>query len=69
MKDYGKALADANAALALYPQSPSVNAYLERAGAFRRKGDMPAALDDLKTACRLGNGNACQFYERAAVRP
>jgi tetratricopeptide (TPR) repeat protein len=53
----------------LRDEPDNANAYLERAGAFRRKGDMPAALDDLKTACRLGNGNACQFYEPAAVRP
>lgn len=37
-------------------------AYLERAGAWRRKGNMVAALDDLKTACDLGNQQACQYY-------
>jgi len=53
----------------LREEPDNANAYLERAGAFRHKGDMPAAVNDLKTACRLGNGNACQYLERAAVRP
>lgn len=39
----------------------NANAYLERAGARRRQGEMAAALDDLQTACRLGNGNACRY--------
>lgn len=37
-------------------------AYLERAGALRRKGNLPAALDDLKKACGLGNAQACQIH-------
>jgi tetratricopeptide (TPR) repeat protein len=34
-------------------------AYLERAGANRWKGDMTAALADMKKACELGSEKAC----------
>jgi tetratricopeptide (TPR) repeat protein len=46
----------------------NANAYLERAGAFRRKGDMASAVADLKKSCDLGNGNACQIVERQGGR-
>jgi len=39
-------------------------AYLERAGANRHKGDMQSALADLKTACDLGNKQACEIQGR-----
>lgn len=46
----------------------NANAYVERAGTFRHKGNMAAALADLKKACDLGNGNACQIHDRASGR-
>jgi tetratricopeptide (TPR) repeat protein len=36
-------------------------AYLERAGAERRKGDMAAARSDIKSACDLGSAQACEI--------
>ena len=42
----------------------NANAYFGRAGAFHHKGDQVAAFTDLKKACDLGNGNACQIYDR-----
>ena len=44
----------------------NATAYLERAGTYRHKGNMPAAIGDLETACKLGNGNACQIIRQAA---
>ena len=52
--------------IALEPKN--ANAYLERAGTHRHKGDMRAALADLKSACDLGNGNACQILASQAAR-
>ncbi len=46
----------------------NANAYIERAGTFRHKGNMVAALEDLKKACDLGNSNACQIHNREASR-
>lgn len=40
------------------------DAYLERAGANRHKGDMQSALADLKNACYLGNKRACEIQRR-----
>ena len=39
-------------------------AYLERAGAYRHKGDMQRALADLDKACGLGNQPACAIQRR-----
>ena len=39
-------------------------AYLERAGAYRHKGDMQRALGDLDKACSLGNQQACAIQRR-----
>jgi tetratricopeptide (TPR) repeat protein len=49
----------------LREQPNHADAHLERAGALRRKGDMAQALDDLKTACHLGNDKACRYFEEA----
>ncbi len=40
------------------------HAYLERAGAYRHKGDMQRALADLDKACGLGNQQACAIQRR-----
>ena len=39
-------------------------AHLERAGAYRHKGDMQRALADLDKACGLGNQQACAIQHR-----
>lgn len=39
-------------------------AYLERAGAYRHKGDMQRTLADLDKACGLGNQQACAIQRR-----
>jgi len=45
-------------------ESDNGDAYLERAGASRHKGDMQSALADLKMACNLGNKKACDIQRR-----
>lgn len=55
-----------NQFIALEPRN--ANAYLERAGSHRHKGDMRSALSDLKSACDLGNGNACQILASQTKR-
>ncbi len=40
------------------------DAYLERAGANRHKGDMQSALADLRSACNLGNKQACGILKQ-----
>jgi tetratricopeptide (TPR) repeat protein len=39
-------------------------AYLERAGTYKHKGDMKSALLDLKQACDLGNPKACMILKK-----
>ena len=48
--------------IALEPNNAA--AYLERAGAYRHKGDMPGALADIDKACGLGNQEACAIQRR-----
>lgn len=48
--------------IALEPKNAS--AYLERAGAYRHKGDMQRALADIDKACDLGNQQACAIQRR-----
>ena len=43
-------------------------AYLERGGAYNRKGDRPAALADAKRACDLGTREACGIMAHARAR-
>jgi tetratricopeptide (TPR) repeat protein len=45
------------------------DAYLERGGAYHRKGDAPAALADARKACDLGNRKGCEIVGRASRRP
>ena len=40
------------------------DAYLERAGTHKLKGDMQSALTDLRTACSLGNNKACGILKQ-----
>jgi tetratricopeptide (TPR) repeat protein len=42
----------------------NADAYLERAGAYRHKGDMQSAMTDLEQSCRLGNQKACEYRKR-----
>jgi tetratricopeptide (TPR) repeat protein len=49
--------------LALEPDN--ADAYFERAGTYRHKGDMNKAFADLKRACELGNQEACRLYGRS----
>jgi tetratricopeptide (TPR) repeat protein len=51
-----------NAFLNLEPNNR--DAYLERAGAYKHKGDMQNALADLKSACDRGNGKACGILKQ-----
>lgn len=48
--------------IALEPNNAA--AYLERAGAYRHKGDMQRALADIDKACGLGNQQACAIQRR-----
>jgi tetratricopeptide (TPR) repeat protein len=48
-----------DAFLALEPLNG--DAYLERGGAYHRKGDEEAALADARKACDLGNGKGCEI--------
>lgn len=48
--------------IALEPNSAP--AYLERAGAYRHRGDMQRALADLDKACGLDNQQACAIQRR-----
>jgi tetratricopeptide (TPR) repeat protein len=43
-------------------------AYLERGGAYNRKGDRTAALADAKRACDLGTREACEIKAHARAR-
>jgi tetratricopeptide (TPR) repeat protein len=43
-------------------------AYLERGGAYRQKGDQPAAVADVRKACQLGTQEACDILLRQAAR-
>jgi tetratricopeptide (TPR) repeat protein len=49
--------------IALEPMSGQ--AYLERAGAHKAKGDMTAAFADLRKSCSLGHREACDIERRA----
>jgi tetratricopeptide (TPR) repeat protein len=40
------------------------DAYLERAGTYRHKGNMQSALADLRSACGLGNQKACDILKQ-----
>jgi len=51
-----------NAFLRLEPTNG--DAYLERAGTYKHKGDMKNALADLKAACNQGNEKACGILKR-----
>jgi tetratricopeptide (TPR) repeat protein len=51
-----------NRYLVLVPDQ--ADAYLERAGAYRRQGNMAKAFADLERSCELGNEQACRLYER-----
>ncbi len=51
-----------NQFLALEPGN--AKAYLERAGAYRRTGDMKSALADLHQACELGEQEACRLHKQ-----
>jgi tetratricopeptide (TPR) repeat protein len=62
-KAWNRILDHWNRFLALEPSH--AGAYLERAGAHRHAGNMPAALRDLTRSCELGNGKACEFQRRA----
>jgi hypothetical protein len=54
---WGEIIAYWDRFIALEPNNAA--AYLERAGAYRHKGDMQRALADLDKACGLGNQQAC----------
>ena len=51
-----------NEFLTLEPNN--AEAYLERAGAYRHKGEMKNALADLKQACDLGKEDACKILKQ-----
>lgn len=51
-----------NGFLSLEPNNG--DAYLERAGTYRHKGNMPSALADLKISCEKGNKKACDLLKR-----
>lgn len=40
------------------------DAYFERAGAYRHKGDMQSAIADLRQACTLGKEEACNILKQ-----
>jgi tetratricopeptide (TPR) repeat protein len=42
----------------------NARAYLERGGAYMRKGDSARALADAREACRLGEARACEMVRR-----
>jgi tetratricopeptide (TPR) repeat protein len=62
-RDFEGIIARWNRYIALEPMSGQ--AYLERAGAFRARGDQAAALADLRKACSLGHREACDIERRA----
>jgi tetratricopeptide (TPR) repeat protein len=51
-----------NRFLALEPNN--AEAYFERAGTHKHKGDMDSALADLDRACDLGKQEACNLRKR-----
>ena len=51
--------APADAYLLLEPGD--AKALLERAGTHKHRGDMVAACRDLRSACEMGNAEACQL--------
>ena len=53
--------------LALKPNDGT--AYLHRAGARRRKGDMTQAIADVRRACELGNTDACAIAQSLPAQP
>lgn len=44
------------------------DAYFERAGAHKQKGDMAAALEDVRKACDLGTQAACEIARRSGLQ-
>jgi tetratricopeptide (TPR) repeat protein len=51
-----------NQFLSLEPQN--ADAYFERAGTYRHKGDMKNAIADLRKACSLGKQEACKILKQ-----
>lgn len=51
-----------NQYVALEPKSG--DAYFERAGTYRHKGDMQRAISDLRQACTLGKQEACKILKQ-----
>ena len=61
-RQWDKIIACWNQFIALEPDH--ADAYYERAGTYYHNNDMKSALRDLKKACKLGNQQACQRYDR-----
>jgi tetratricopeptide (TPR) repeat protein len=49
-------------------KAPNVNIYLQRAEAFRVRGDFNSSVEDLKKAIELDRNNASPYLRRALVR-
>jgi len=61
-KNWDEIIDNWNSYLILEPNS--ADAYFERAGTYRNKGDVKRALEDLGQACRLGKQEACALLNR-----